>query len=280
MAKSMSFSTGLAVFAIIIAIIGSIIGMASPAPSAIDESNECTSPNPRIGCQLFDRGIANLTIAAGANSAVSATVSFHSTAPRIPRIDFPIGNASLLVNQYTNLHFDFFAGKQTWTMPLASTELFGEVSHEVLLNLGAQIGGVSCTFTVNILVPDIAGSFLRVQYTSDLVNWFELATPTTSGDVSVSTAGFQFTSFTTKTAAIIDSFGNPQLAFRVVGFGGNGLTVATLGSIGLDCSSDPVPTYYTIVDQITTTNFMLSVYLANVVSVSTKITIAWQAWLP
>jgi len=54
MEKSMSFSTGLAVFAIIIAVIGSIVGMASPAQTSVFDKTPKGVSTITVGASPFN----------------------------------------------------------------------------------------------------------------------------------------------------------------------------------------------------------------------------------
>ncbi len=113
-----------------------------------------------------------------------------------------------------------------WTnMPAAKTELFGTTLHRTKVDL-TNVTGV--TFVVNVQTAGVAGSKLRIEYSTDEINWAYLVAASSGPEVTVDATGVK-----TSGAVNIDSGAKANVFLRVVGISGDGAVDPAFGSISL-----------------------------------------------
>lgn len=112
-----------------------------------------------------------------------------------------------------------------WTnMPAAKTELFGVTTHRTKVDL-TNVTGV--TFVVNVQTAGVAGSKLRVEYSTDESTWAALQATGNAPEVAIDATGVK------TAAATIDAGAKANVFLRVVGISGDGATDPAFGSVAL-----------------------------------------------
>jgi hypothetical protein len=110
----------------------------------------------------------------------------------------------------------------SWTQPLALTELFGGVGNRALANLTNK---TQAWLYVRVSSQGVSGAQIWAQYSADEVTWADLDSAGTAV-VTLNPAGNK-----TVGPFAIASAARGRVYLRIVGTGGDGMTIPTLGNI-------------------------------------------------
>ncbi len=169
-------------------------------------------------------------------------------------------------------------GTITWAaMPAAETEFLGLAINRISINL-RQVSTVQ--IFADVQSAGATGSILKLQYfNTTSTTWIDLCGASTdTPNVAIDVVGSNIGSVCGPVASLKSASG-PNITIRIAGKNGNGIASPQFGNIGIIVSFQMSVTPYTTLFAVTQIGFTVIIQFGIILSVSTTITVQWDAEL-